>query len=961
MASMTEFYMTSVWLYKPKIVKRIIDDLVALGCEHAEFTYDGEYSWFKAICLEDHSYKIRQAFGKMTRKIEAEAFDEHEDDILNWDDTLILDFDTEWFTLLPPGCPSSYGTDESDASYSRPKPLATYAHSAVWNELDNNNEPYTIGDILNCKQFERIKEDLRVELFFGPAGKLIDIAGDCEESVHQARDRLRTLLTIKKLLACSPQTTNLLYAEGYADPPDQLEPGAAPVFDADIRYLANIDPKLPSSTLLDRATVEDLEGSYKTLYATASSIRLCLWNPDKNCRVSLLGPKVAFQDKARTVWGNRPPVATKEVSEVAYTSEEPTSFNPGQTPDAAGLVETWIKELPAQHEFAAGADTHALLGDQTPVRRSETAMSESLIDLTNEPATPSCGTPMETPPSKTLVDSTAAGDTRISPLCSGVSATPREELGMSIKGTVSGIHVGKGGNELAFTGDDCLIDLLAAVRTSSPMDSLQVSIQWEMPPLVPSPPRNESDEGTTGGLSQISSTKNDSPTEGEAPISRRRKDQRHSQQTTDLGKKIGPSRSGKPLESPPRGSRPSPSDQLESSGYRAATKQFTEEIETAIAKVLSLGPYRRGKVSLRAELGRAIFEAVDPSGLAFNSANSPSNGWKKPTLIKKLNKDYGENQNIHFTKILSTFGCAVGDMINAKASGIRLWEQEPNRSWTTYSFHCSLRSNNNEGRFIVDIEDDGTSKGNFSYSIRPHNDVFPPDQPTPIYVHAVQRNWDLQIALAHVETDKAEMEYGAFADALMQSLSISRQESGDSEIMFAVYNDSAVDVKEVRALTKWRHLSLNHKSALEITEVQRMELTPYSEGLYSGSWDSWTGRLARPWFHREAREKRAKGEFPLWYEAAVVSLGLEELFQQNLFLQVGEKVDWDPEDVKARGLLAATYGPALEMVKLMDHVGAENDNHLSAAYKKLLPRGNDSPPRRGAPMTPAPSQPEGFW
>ncbi len=99
--------------------------------------------------------------------------------------------------MRPPGDYSSFGTDESDVSYSRPSPLATHAHSAVWNELDNNNEPYTIGDILNLRQFQAIKEALGVELRFGPAGKLIDIAANNEESIHQARNRLRVLLTIK--------------------------------------------------------------------------------------------------------------------------------------------------------------------------------------------------------------------------------------------------------------------------------------------------------------------------------------------------------------------------------------------------------------------------------------------------------------------------------------------------------------------------------------------------------------------------------------------------------------------------------------------------------------------------------------------------------------------------------------------------------------------------------------------
>ncbi len=58
--------------------------------EHAEFTYDGEYNWFKVICLEDDTYTIRRAFAKLARKIETEAFDEHEDRMLYTDDTLVV-------------------------------------------------------------------------------------------------------------------------------------------------------------------------------------------------------------------------------------------------------------------------------------------------------------------------------------------------------------------------------------------------------------------------------------------------------------------------------------------------------------------------------------------------------------------------------------------------------------------------------------------------------------------------------------------------------------------------------------------------------------------------------------------------------------------------------------------------------------------------------------------------------
>lgn len=158
-----------------------------------------------------------------------------------------------------------------------------------------------------------------------------------------------------------------------------------------------------------------------------------------------------------------------------------------------------------------------------------------------------------------------------------------------------------------------------------------------------------------------------------------------------------------------------------------------------------------------------------------------------------------------------------------------------------------------------------------------------------------------------------------------------------------MHNDSCADVAEVRALTRWRHLSLDKQSALEITEVLQLEMTDYSEGVYAGSWDSWKGWLARPWPRKYAKEKRSKGEFPRWYEAAVVSLQLEALCQQNSSLKVGEKADWDAEDLRADGILSTLYRPALQMVRKMDHVGRMDDNNLSREYGPLLFRANDRP------------------
>ncbi|KAG7293288.1 hypothetical protein NEMBOFW57_003334 [Staphylotrichum longicolle] len=336
---------------------------------------------------------------------------------------------------------------------------------------------------------------------------------------------------------------------------------------------------------------------------------------------------------------------------------------------------------------------------------------------------------------------------------------------------------------------------------------------------------------------------------------------------------------------------------------------------------------------------------MDASGLSFNDARTPSNGWGKLDLVKRLNTHHRENQNIHFTKVLSTYACDIEDMINTTSDRTRLWEQAPASAWTIYSFHCSLRSAEQLDRFIVDIEDDGSSSGVFSYSIRLHNDSPNRDKPLPIFIHAIRHHWDVQIVTSHVKADEIEIAYGPFARSLLLSLGVSHRKSDAPELKFGVHsNFDAVEVNDVRVLTKWRHLSLDRRSALEITEVQQLHMEPYAEGMFSESWENpWEGKLARPLSARETKENRDKGDVPLWYEAAVVSLELEALCQQNSLLGIGEKADWDAEDLKGRGLFSTLYGPALQMVTKMDHVGRRDDNRLSAEYGPLLRRANDPP------------------
>ncbi|KAK4042206.1 hypothetical protein C8A01DRAFT_14141 [Parachaetomium inaequale] len=940
MEFLTEFYLTTLWTYKSKIVREVIEDMAVMGFAQAEFTYDSEFSWFKVTCRKDDADVIRYRFGLIAREVEKEAFEACEDDLLHMDDTLMSSFDNEWFSQQP-GDASSSAAGETDELYCRPEPLAKYPFVETWDDLDKHNEFYTIMDIMDRSDADLVEKELDISYTAGLAGKLVHIAGQSKESISKARERLLVALAIKKLQAIPSWAEHVVYAE------NQVDVGR-PGFTADIRYLANIDPKLASSTLIDRLMVEELADSYKTIYREASSIRICPWAADKQCYVSLFGPAVAVRPRDRTVLGNKPAITTRMIEKVNIPASEPSQPAHDQVPQASNQVESWIETVPV-HEESVRHAAHYLLDTQAVPRPSAMPADYDLLEFLEDETTLCPGTPSAA--ISEVARNHRIADAQIPTLCPDF---PALQPGTSSVETMANLRR----HELGFTGDDCLIDMLAAVDTTGPRDAPRSSISWGMPSLIPLPTDNANGDGKDDSGEQRaavgSSMQNRNP--GSAPHMDQRRPQQGTSAESNLSKGVAAGKhettqqadrktshshglaapgaqSGRP---PALDAKTGGSDQL------LATENFVKGLEAAMARLLSVGPYRRGRVAVRAEFGRIILEKVDGSGLAFNNVNTPSDGWEEAALLRNLKAGYGRNRDIHFTKILSTYAYDIEDMINTKTNGARLWEQQPSRVWTTYSFHCALRSEKNDmSPFIVDVEDGGIAGIEFSYSIRPQNDVPGADKPMPIYVHAICRHWDLRIVTSRVKTDEMEKTFGAFANDLMQSLSVLCNEKGLTELQFAVPAKSPADVKEVRVLTKWRYASLDKKSALEITEVQQLKTEDYSEGPYSdAAWYSYAGKRSRPWPSRLTQENRNKGEVPRWYEAAVVSLELEKLCQQNALLKIGEKADWDAQELRVRGIFPAIYGPALQMVRLMDHVGRLDDNHLSQLYGGLLLRHN---------------------
>ncbi|KAK3336881.1 hypothetical protein B0T19DRAFT_471883 [Cercophora scortea] len=697
MSPYKEFYLCTLWAYRPKAVERIIAELNGLELKKAEFIYDLKTGWFKIICNVADIARVQEQFRDTTSKIENAAFKEDYDAILNGDGTLKPSFESD--LIGHEHTPVTSG-GESDTLHklSLPPMFWKFAHAAIWTKLEEDVENPAIQDLLSGEEFTEIQRDTSVTITCNLSGKEVYIGASDKLSVQEAQGRLEVLLEIEKLPPM--QAEHVLFAEDYVEPD-------LPHFTADTRYMANINPKLVTSTLLDRACLPNLEKSYRLIYQKGTSIRLCTFDRQKNCHVSLFGPRI----------------------------------------------------LPR-------------------------------TNISGKPKAPS-------------------------------------------------------GN-------------LNAASTTPDTSSANVNAQ-------------------------------------------------------------------------------------SSAARIKASSEFIDEIKAAMKRLLLTCPYRRGKVSVWAEFGRAILVGMDPSALAFNGPGQPSNGWQKYELLQGLNsqiKDHGRSKvPIHFTKILCTNVHDVEDMIKAKWGGtdVQVWQPKQQDSWTIYSFHCEVYDMVNPACFVVDIRSERDNT--FSYTIRSHATLHEADdkENTAVLVHGLLRNWDLRIVVSHTNPAAMERRFGKFAAELVQSLRV-QTKTGVVDLAFSAPNNFNIAIKRVRVLTKSRYLSLDSLSALEITKVEQLDVGHQANNP-DPSGDKDQERHARPWTNEQIRTLKTKGEVPRWYEASVVSTVMEKAFLDNECLRLGEKSKWAVDDLN----LATIYQPALQTLTKMDQVGGGEDNSIPRTKETQVLRPNKTP------------------
>ena len=361
------------------------------------------------------------------------------------------------------------------------------------------------------------------------------------------------------------------------------------------------------------------------------------------------------------------------------------------------------------------------------------------------------------------------------------------------------------------------------------------------------------------------------------------------------------------------------------------SSQFAQKMDDAIRQLVAKGPYLPGKITLRADFGRVLLRGIDESALNFRAEGSRSNGWPLEILSQRLRECKGTS----FTKILTTDGVDVEYLVGIRdaRTGQLLWNPEPTNR-TIYSFACTAgQGNKNKEQFFLDI--DGT-EGAFIYALRGKN-----EDKAPISVHGLLRNWDFRVVMSHTNVAELENKFGPFARSLVANLQVTlSSETDDPRLRWGIHDDFHVAVNHMRTLTKWRFMSRDGESHLDITEVLENDVQGCKSSPDMNGRNGWFMQMAQLYKGANRGRLERLGFPDRWYEASVTSAVAEDMLCQNESLCFAARADWDFESLKDAGALNAILKPALRMLQEMDSVGAGNDNRQAGTVK--LPRPNNT-------------------
>jgi hypothetical protein len=662
--------------------------------------------------------------------------------------------------------------------------------------------------------------------------------------------------------------------------------------------MANVDLGLLRTTFLDMGASTDSSAGYHVL-ANGITLRLCQWDSTLGHAVSYFGPPVKPR-KGSTPASTKPFVLTSNstmrtgsgYSIVGVKAEQDEEDNwPSRMPHTAASnrssdgshVEKWldtVEENPAAYSGSLAASSVPRRSDGVDVAGAlPVILQDLLIDL----STANDAHPGEVPRKQTWAE--------LEGLVFGTLDSAASVTSPDATETTSAAHRNRG---------------LLGGNTSSLGESVDTASESH------SVVRDEATD--TELVFPVGKQYVGRKTKPVSPRSR-------SRQSLTLARNIPPLVAGSAKAS-----------SATSSSRRAGKQNAAElsrEIHAAVGQLVKKGPYMRGKVSLRLELGRIVIVGMDYSGLSFNLPGFRSNGWRKSRLLKNFHHA-GNKQRLLFSQMLTQDGSDIEFLTKTTDAEHRkpIWRGEAMES-NTYSFLCRDETNENFDHFFIDVVHKPDDLG-FKYTLRcKENDK------APVWIHGVLRNWDARIAMYHADTSAAEGRHRAFATELVSHMRIFSDEFFKPHYSIFIRSRIVSDIKIVgmRTHTLWRFPSVDGHSYLDITKVEQtaMEVLRTKYQSYRYEFD----------YRRKphvVNSLEAAGELSLWYQASISSDAAEKLLAENETIGFGEKAHWDYETLKKEKVIEALYKPGLRMLQLMDSVGAHNDNQQMETMD--LPQGN---------------------
>ncbi|OTA75608.1 hypothetical protein M434DRAFT_383882 [Hypoxylon sp. CO27-5] len=335
----------------------------------------------------------------------------------------------------------------------------------------------------------------------------------------------------------------------------------------------------------------------------------------------------------------------------------------------------------------------------------------------------------------------------------------------------------------------------------------------------------------------------------------------------------------------------------------------------------------RGRVSLKAEFGRLCLTTINHNHVHVHgsAARSPAKSLRE--MKEALDKHHVNPRDVMFTNILTAEGEDANYISFMQDSfGKRMWLPDTRR--TVYEVACcAFTKEKKPYRFVVEI--DG---GDFTYQIRQLQ-----GNSCTLFVHCPNRAWDFQVTVS--KTPNLDEIYGNFAKDLVDSMRVIPQDFGVPLVEFTVKRAYRVELLlvRIRNIASYKRKigafsspdgTSPDSNILEICEVHDMAPLELVET---------KDQVTVPF--RQHPGFQQLGQLPTWYEVSIQSKLVNKAVQQNRNLELGEEVDWSPEQLWDAGAFDGLIQSATDMVKKIDGVGYWGDNYQDAMIHGVPPAG----------------------